>query len=151
ADSNKIAEYLQRSRDVVRQIPTAPIRFRPKTQAVIEISYPNKTAEILDLSQQLIRIPSVTASPNERLDEVQRAGSLIYDYLRNAGLDVKYFDGKYPAVYAKFSAPPKDHRADVSGVSRQVRVLEAQCAGEVLLTGHFDVVEPDPDDAQFTP
>ncbi len=85
SDSAKIAEYLQRSRDVVRQIPTAPIRFRPRTQPVIETSYPDKTSEILDLAQQLIRIPSVTASPHERLDEVHRAGSLVYDYLRNAG------------------------------------------------------------------
>src|ERR1044071_10101887 len=97
SDATKIAEYLQRSRDAVRQVPTAPIRFRPRTQAVIETSYPNKTSEILDLAQQLIRIPSVTASPNERLDEVHRAGSLVYDYLRNTGLDVKYFEGKYPA------------------------------------------------------
>jgi succinyl-diaminopimelate desuccinylase len=144
SDATKIAEYLQRSREVVRQIPTAPIRFRPRTQAVIEISYPNKTAEILDLAQQLIRIPSVTASPNERLDEVQRAGSLIYDYLRNAGLDLKYFDGKYPAVYAKFPMPSKEHRGNVSGV-------QAQLGNEILLTGHFDVVEPEPDDSQFTP
>ena len=32
---------------------------------MIEISYPNKTAEILDLAQQLIRIPSVTACPTK--------------------------------------------------------------------------------------
>jgi succinyl-diaminopimelate desuccinylase len=104
---------------------------------MIEPSYPDKTTEILDLAQQLIRIPSITASPNERLDEVQRAGSLIDEYLRNAGLEVKYFDGKYPAVYAKFPG--------LSGASRQVRT------GEILLTGHFDVVEPEPDDSQFTP
>jgi succinyl-diaminopimelate desuccinylase len=134
ADAFKIGEYLQRTRDVVRQTPTAPIRFRPRTQAVIEISYPNKTSEILDLAQQLIRIPSVTASPNERLEEVHRAGSLIYDYLRDAGLEMKYFDGKYPAVYAKF---PK------SNVQRRT--------APILLTGHFDVVEPEPDDSQFAP
>jgi succinyl-diaminopimelate desuccinylase len=139
SDSTKIAEYLQRSRDVVRQIPTAPIRFRPQAQATIEISYPDKTTEILDLAKQLIRIPSVTASPHERLDEVHRAGSLIYDYLRNAGLEVKYFDGKYPAVYAKFPAQ--------SGTSP----VAARPAGEILLTGHFDVVEPEPDDSQFIP
>jgi len=135
-ESSKIAEYLQRGRDTARQIQNAPIQFRAKEQAVIEISYPNKTAEILDLSQQLIRIPSVTASPNERLDEVHRAGSLIDDYLRNAGLDVKFFDGKYPAVFAKFPSP--------SG--RGVRG-----EGDILLTGHFDVVEPEPDDSQFIP
>ncbi|RJP49924.1 MAG: M20/M25/M40 family metallo-hydrolase [Anaerolineaceae bacterium] len=136
SDATKIAEFIQRSRDVIRQIPTAPIRFRPRTQAVIEVSYPDKTSEILDLAQQLIRIPSVTACPDERLDEVHRAGSLIDDYLRNAGLETKFFDGKYPAVFARFPSP--------SG--RGVRG-----EGEILLTGHFDVVEPEPDDSQFTP
>jgi acetylornithine deacetylase len=133
-DASKINEYLQRGRDAARQIQSSPIQFRSRTQAVIEISYPNKTAEVVDLAQQLIRIPSVTASPNERLDEVHRAGSLIDDYLRSAGLQVKYFDGKYPAVYATFSAQK-----------------EARAAGEILLTGHFDVVEPEPDDSQFSP
>ena len=144
ADASKIGEFIQRSRDVLRQLPTAPIRFRSRTHAMIEVSYPNKTSEILDLAQQLIRIPSVTASPNERLDEVHRAGSLIDDYLRNAGLEVKYFDGKYPAVYARFSSLPKDRRDPVSAA-------EARNAGEILLTGHFDVVEPEPDDSQFNP
>ena len=101
---------------------------------MIEISYPNKTAEILDLSQQLIRIPSVTASPNERLDEVHRAGSLVDDYLKSAGLEVKYFDGKYPAVYATFP---------VSSIHSS--------NSPILLTGHFDVVDPEPDDSQFNP
>jgi acetylornithine deacetylase/succinyl-diaminopimelate desuccinylase-like protein/gamma-glutamyl:cysteine ligase YbdK (ATP-grasp superfamily) len=135
ADTSKIAEFLQRGRDAARQTQNSPIQFRPRTQAVIEVSYPDKTSEILDLAQQLIRIPSVTASPNERLDEVHRAGSLIDDYLRNAGLEVKFFDGKYPAIYATF--PP----------NRSVSNLQSP----ILLTGHFDVVEPDPDDSQFTP
>jgi acetylornithine deacetylase/succinyl-diaminopimelate desuccinylase-like protein/gamma-glutamyl:cysteine ligase YbdK (ATP-grasp superfamily) len=138
ADSSKIAEYLQRSRDVVRSSPQAPIRFRPKPQAMIEVSYPDKTSEILDLAQQLIRIPSVTASPNERLDEVHRAGTLVYDYLRNAGLETKFFDGKYPAVFAQFPTP--NLQSPISNAKRPI-----------LLTGHFDVVEPDPDDSQFVP
>lgn len=131
ADAPKIAEYVQRSREAARQVPNAPIQFRARTQAVVELSYPNKTAEILDLAQQLISIPSVTACPDERLDEVHRAGSLIDDYLRNAGLDVKYFDGKYPAIYATFPGASKPD--------------------PILLTGHFDVVEPEPDDSQFKP
>ena len=141
SDSTKIAEYLQRSRDVVRHIPTAPIRFRPRARATIEISYPDNTSEILDLAQQLIRIPSVTASPNERLDEVHRAGSLIDDYLRNAALDVQYFDGKYPAVYAKFPSP----------LGRGMSEGQDEGENEILLTGHFDVVEPEADDSQFIP
>jgi acetylornithine deacetylase/succinyl-diaminopimelate desuccinylase-like protein/gamma-glutamyl:cysteine ligase YbdK (ATP-grasp superfamily) len=131
ADAPKIAEYIQRSRDAARQAPNMPVQFRPRIRAVLDLSYPNKTAEILDLAQQLIRIPSVTACPDERLDEVHRAGSLIDEYLRNAGLEVKYFDGKYPAVYATFPGALK--------------------SDPILLTGHFDVVEPEPDDSQFNP
>ncbi len=139
SDASKIAEYINRSRDVIRQIPTAPIRFRPREQAVIEISYPDKTSEILDLAQQLIRIPSVTASPNERLDEVHRAASLIDDYLRGAGLETNFFDGKYPAVFAKFP------------VTNNHLPNQQSSNPPILLTGHFDVVEPEPDDSQFTP
>lgn len=135
-EASKLGEFLQRGRDAARQASQMPVQFRPRTQARIEISYPDKTSEILDLAQQLIRIPSVTACPNERLDEVQRAGSLVDDYLKGAGLDVRYFDGKYPAVYAKFPSPIE--RGD-------------RGEGEVLLTGHFDVVEPEPDDSQFIP
>ncbi|NOT05010.1 MAG: M20/M25/M40 family metallo-hydrolase [Anaerolineales bacterium] len=131
SDASKIAEYIQHSREVARQTTNAPVQFQARTQAVIELSYRDKTAEIVDLSKQLIGIPSVTACPDERLDEVHRAGSLINDYLRNAGLDVKYFDGKYPAVYATFPKVTKDN--------------------PILLTGHFDVVEPEPDDSQFVP
>ncbi|MEW6404193.1 MAG: M20/M25/M40 family metallo-hydrolase [Chloroflexota bacterium] len=146
-DAAKVGEFLQRSRDVVRQTQNAPIQFRARAQARVEISYPDKTSEILDLAQQLIRIPSVTASPNERLDEVHRAGSLIDDYLKSAGLEVRYFDGKYPAVYATFpqitnSQSPKK---SISSLNSQFSTPP------ILLTGHFDVVEPDPDDSQFIP
>ena len=130
-DTPKIAEYVQRAREDARQLSNAPIQYRARAQAVVELSYPNKTAEILDLAQQLIQIPSVTACPDERFDEVHRAGSLVDDYLRNAGLDVKYFDGKYPAVFATFPGASK--------------------SDPILLTGHFDVVEPEPDDSQFNP
>src|SRR5512144_2220774 len=131
----KLGEFLQRGRDAVRQSPQLPVQFRPRMQARVEISYPDKTSEILDLAQQLIRIPSVTACPNERLDEVHRAGSLVDDYLKSAGLEVRYFDGKYPAVYASFPQSP-NHSITQS---------------PILLTGHFDVVEPEPDDSQFSP
>ncbi len=140
-EAAKLTEFLQRGRDAARQVTQAPIQFRPRAQAVLEISYPDKTSEILDLAGQLIRIPSVTASPNERLDEVHRAGSLIDDYLRNAGLEVQFFDGKYPAIFARFSPPHSPPSPDGRG---------AQRTQDILLTGHFDVVEPEPDDAQFT-
>jgi acetylornithine deacetylase/succinyl-diaminopimelate desuccinylase-like protein/gamma-glutamyl:cysteine ligase YbdK (ATP-grasp superfamily) len=145
-DSSKIAEFLQRGRDAARQNQNAPIQFRSRPQAVVEISYLDKTTEILDLAQQLIRIPSVTACPDERYDEVHRAGSLIDDYLRNAGLEVKYFDGKYPAIYAAF--PGQGISDKGSGNSSS---LIPNTSSPILLTGHFDVVEPEPDDSQFTP
>jgi len=133
-DSEKLGELLQHARDEAREHPELPVRFRPSSGIVIETNYPNKTAEILDLAQHLIRIPSVTASPNERLDEVHRAGTFIHDYLRGNGFEPRYFDGKYPAIYVGFP---------------QSRV-ESQ-KSPILLTGHFDVVEPEPDDSQFTP
>jgi succinyl-diaminopimelate desuccinylase len=150
ADSSKIGEFIQRSRDMVRQTPTAPIRFRPRAQALIEVSYPDKTSEIVDLAQQLIRIPSVTASPSERLDEVHRAGSLIDYYLRNAGLEVKFFDGKYPAIFAQF--PVTNYQSPVSSLPSLQSISASQSShGPILLSGHFDVVEPEPDDSQFSP
>jgi succinyl-diaminopimelate desuccinylase len=130
-DLVKIREFLQRSREDVRSYPEAPIRFRPRPQAMVEIAYPDKTSEVAALAQQLIRIPSVTAGTVERLDEVHRAATFIFDYLRDHGLDVRYFDQeKYPAVLAGF---PGDLLAPV------------------MLSGHFDVVEPEPDDSQFEP
>ncbi len=150
ADASKIAEYIQRSREAARQTTNAPVQFQARTQAVIELSYQDKTAEIVDLSKQLISIPSVTACPDERLDEVHRAGSLINDYLRSAGLDVKYFDGKYPAVYATF---PKigDQVSGNQGRGKKPNHLIPTSSSPILLTGHFDVVEPEPDDSQFVP
>ena len=108
-----------------------PIRFRPRPEALIEVTHPDKTSEILALAEQLIRIPSVTACPEERLDEVRRAATFIFDYARDRGLTVNYFDkDKYPAIFICF--PGKIH-------------------APVMLSGHFDVVPPEPDDSQFEP
>ncbi|MBI2757593.1 MAG: M20/M25/M40 family metallo-hydrolase [Chloroflexi bacterium] len=144
-DSEKLGELLQHAREEAREHPELPIRFRPSSGIVIETNYPNKTAEILDLAQHLIRIPSVTASPNERLDEVHRAGTFIHDYLRGNGFEPKYFDGKYPAVFAEFPLTPAPLPKGEGGPKNRVR------GNQILLTGHFDVVEPEPDDSQFIP
>jgi len=136
SDAAKLGEFLQRAREDARQHPELPVRFRPSASILLESRYPDKTAEIIDLAQHLIRIPSVTACPNERLEEVHRAATFVYDYLRDHGLSVRYFDGKYPAVFAEF---PK-----------QRRHTETRPA-PILLNGHFDVVEPEPDDSQFIP
>jgi len=130
-DATRLGEYLQRARDDVHLDPDAPIRFRPRPEAMVEISYPDKTSEILALAEQLIRIPSVTACPEERLDEVRRAATFIFDYARDRGLAVRYFDrDKYPAVLIGFPG---------------------QSNAPVMLSGHFDVVSPEPDDHQFEP
>jgi succinyl-diaminopimelate desuccinylase len=131
AEAGKLRDVLQRARDDVRHDPAAPIRFRPRHEAHIAPHYPDKTAEIVDLARQLIRIPSVTNCADERLDEVHRAGTLVFDYLREAGLEVKYYDSTpYPAVVASFPG----------GLT-----------APVMLSGHFDVVMPEPDDSQFEP
>ncbi len=129
SDSKKMGEFLQRSRDEVRPDPQIPIRFRPRPESMVEISYPDKTSEIVALAQELIRIPSVTACPQERLEEVHRASTFIFDYLRNYGLGVRYFNrSKYPAILAGFPG---------------------QMEAPVMLSGHFDVVSPEPDESQF--
>jgi acetylornithine deacetylase/succinyl-diaminopimelate desuccinylase-like protein/gamma-glutamyl:cysteine ligase YbdK (ATP-grasp superfamily) len=128
-DSAKIAEFLERAREQSAIQPGLPIRLEPPA-ARIESSYPDKTAEIVDLARHLVQIPSVTATPRERLTEVRRAATFVSDYLRDRGLNVRYFDARYPAVLASFAAAPP---------------------ATVLLSGHFDVVEPEPDDRQFAP
>ena len=83
--------------------PHLPVRFRPRPESMVEVSFPDKTSEIVALAQDLIRIPSVTACPQERLDEVHRAATLIFDYLRNFGLGVRFYNrSKYPAILAGF-------------------------------------------------
>ncbi len=130
-ESSKLGDFLQRARDDVHTDTHVPIRFRPRPDALVEISYPDKTSEILALAQELIRIPSVTACPQERLDEVHRAATLIFDYVRNRGLTVQYFDlDKYPALLIGFPG---------------------QLYAPVMLSGHFDVVEAEPDERQFEP
>jgi acetylornithine deacetylase/succinyl-diaminopimelate desuccinylase-like protein/gamma-glutamyl:cysteine ligase YbdK (ATP-grasp superfamily) len=138
-DAEKIGEMLQQAREDAQKHPELPVRFRPTSGIIIETRYPDKTTEILDLAQHLIRIPSVTASPNERLMEVHRAATFIFDYLRGNGFEPRYFDAKYPAVYTAFpqAAAHQSH--------------SAREAATILLSGHFDVVEPEPDDSQFAP
>lgn len=131
ADGAKLSEFLQRAREDVHLDPDVPVRFRPRPQAILEVSYSDKTSEIVDLAQRLIRIPSVTAGGEEQLGEVRRAATFVYDFLRNQGLQVRYFNqSKYPAVVAAFPG---------------------QLFAPVMLSGHFDVVAPEPDESQFTP
>jgi len=131
ADSARLSEYLQHGREDAHHDPQAPVRFRPRPENVSETPFPDKTSEVLALAQALIRIPSVTVGGEERLDEVRRAAILIYDTARDYGLEARYFNqARYPAVLV---APP------------------GQMQAPVMLSGHFDVVAPEPDDSQFEP
>ena len=130
-DSSRLGEFVQHAKDNFRGDQPVLIPFRPSHSPDVEITYPDKTSEIIDLAEQLIRIPSVTACPDERLGDVQHAAGLVYDYLNDQGAVVKLFNqGKYPAVLATFP-----------GIS----------SAPVMLSGHFDVVQPEPDDSQFEP
>ncbi len=130
-DAPRLGEFLQRAREDAHLDAQAPVRFRPRPQAVIEVSYADKTGEVLALAQALVRIPSVTACPQERLDEVRRAATFIYDYARDYGLEAHYYDQeKYPALLVG---------------------LPGRLHAPVMLCGHFDVVAPEPDDSQFEP
>jgi acetylornithine deacetylase/succinyl-diaminopimelate desuccinylase-like protein len=95
------------------------------------MNFSDKTSEIVELASQLIRIPSVTACPEERLSDVRQAAEYIADYLLANGLSVRgLFDAKYPAILAGFPGG---------------------MPAVVMLSGHFDVVAPEPDDRQFEP
>jgi acetylornithine deacetylase/succinyl-diaminopimelate desuccinylase-like protein/gamma-glutamyl:cysteine ligase YbdK (ATP-grasp superfamily) len=107
--------------------------FRPHEELVIPSIYTEKdrVRDVLELAGKLIRIPSVTNSPRERREEVFRCARYLVGLLKQAGFGIKYYDdGDYPALLAHF--PGRLHAA-------------------VTLSGHFDVVEPDPNDTQFIP
>jgi acetylornithine deacetylase/succinyl-diaminopimelate desuccinylase-like protein len=130
-EKEQLGDVLYKLRSHAHKDAGAPIRFSPQQENLINIEYPDKTSEIVDLASRLIRIPSVTACPEERLDEVHRAGVFIYDYFKSRGLQVRFFDQeKYPSLLVSF---PEQELAPV------------------MLSGHFDVVEPEPDDNQFKP
>ncbi len=91
----------------------------------------DRTSDVLRLSADLIRIPSVTNCVDERVDQVFSCAGFVASQLSSGGLDVRFFDrGRYPAVLASFlgTEPPS-----------------------ITLCGHFDVVRPEPDDSQFEP
>ena len=131
AEGYKLSEFLSNAQEVVSEDLHAPIRFNKKSRFLVEVGQFDKTTEILQLAKQLIKIPSVTACPHERISEVKRAAAFVLDYASSAGLTIRYFnENKYPAILIQF--PDTDNPP-------------------VMLCGHFDVVPPDPDDSQFEP
>ncbi len=134
AELPKLAEVLEPLEEMGRRNPSLPVRPAAAVSAEgplpIEIDG-SRRAEVLALAAALVRIPSVTNCAEERLDEVFRCARFIGATLSAAGLEVRLWDTeKYPAVLAGFPG----------------RLL-----APVTLSGHFDVVEPDPGDVQFEP
>ena len=85
----------------------------------------------MNLAVELVKIPSVTNCPDERLDEVLTCARFVAGWLREAGLEIELYDsGRYPSLVAGFPG----------------RLLSP-----ITLSGHFDVVPPEPDDRQFQP
>jgi succinyl-diaminopimelate desuccinylase len=131
SEAYKINEFLQKAQEDVSEDLHAPVRFISRQKMLLDAERFDKPGEILRLAEQLIKIPSVTASPHERVGEVRKAITFIMDYAISAGLAVRYFnENKYPAILLGFP--------DVK-------------FAPVMLLGHVDVVEPDPDDSQFEP
>ncbi len=87
--------------------------------------------EIIHLAESLIRIKSVSVGGAPRFGEIRRAADLIKAYLVEGGLEIRTFEaGDYPAILAGFPG---------------------HLYAPVMLSGHFDVVSPEPDDSQFSP
>lgn len=130
-EAPKLRDLAVRAAEDAKQDPAASIRFQRPDSTVKTAAPLDKTGEIIELAQQLIQIPSITNCPNERLDDVYRAARFVASYLRDAGVEVHFYDqGKYPAVLAHFPG---------------------QLKAPVMLAGHIDVVEPSPDDNQLHP
>ncbi len=130
-DAPKLEVLIHQGRLDTRRRPRLPIRFQSPMEKIMKSVYPSKSDEVVALAKQLIAIPSVTACPEERVDEVYRAAAFIFDYLNEHGVPVRLFNqSQYPAILATFPG---------------------QTYAPVMLCGHFDVVPPEPDDGQFTP
>lgn len=130
-DNLRLSEFIQSEQHAYGGDTRMRVPFRESPSTAIDSTYPDKASEIIDLAELLIRIPSVTACPEERQDDVRRAAVLVYDYLSERGLNARIFtQTKYPAVMATFPS---------------------QTLAPVMLVGHFDVVAPEPDDTQFEP
>lgn len=116
---------------MARSHPDAPVRVTEAAPMPRLDSVSDRTAEVLALACDLVRIPSVTDSPNERLDDVRACARFIAGVLGNAGCEITLYDsGKYSSLLAGFPG---------------------SLVAPVTLCGHFDVVPPHPDDSQFTP
>ena len=129
--SSVFGELLGGLRGMGRRQPSLPVRLEDARTTIIVESGSDRTHDVVELAVQLVKIPSVTNCPDERLDEVLSCARFVAGWLREAGLEVKLYEGgKYPSLVAGFPG---------------------QLLAPITLSGHFDVVPPEPDDRQFEP
>jgi succinyl-diaminopimelate desuccinylase len=127
----KLAPFVLGIEELSDRRPSIPIRVGRTGEGLVVEGFSDRTSEVLELSAELVRIPSVTNCAEERVDMVFSCAGFVTDQLSCDGLGVRIFDrGRYPAVLASF--------ADVE-------------VPLITLCGHFDVVRPEPDDSQFEP
>jgi succinyl-diaminopimelate desuccinylase len=124
-----IGELVSGIRGMARLQPAMPVRLEHARPTIVVESGTDRTREVVELSVELVRIPSVTNCPDERLDEVLTCARFVAGWLRDAGLEVELFEGaKYPSLVAGFPGG---------------------LLAPITLSGHYDVVPPEPDDRQF--
>ncbi|MBP7148056.1 MAG: M20/M25/M40 family metallo-hydrolase [Acidobacteria bacterium] len=129
-EAGKLGELAAALGEAGRANPALPVQAGgPARCAIAPVA--GRTGEVLDLAAELIRIASVTNCARERPDEVLRCARFLGASLSDAGLEVRLWDhGRYPGLLAGFPGA---------------------LLAPVTLAGHFDVVEPDPDERQFEP
>jgi succinyl-diaminopimelate desuccinylase len=117
--------------EMAKSQPAMPVRLSAEPAATILTTGSDRTRETVDLAVELVKYPSVTNCPDERLDEVLGCARFVAGWLREAGLEVKLYESaKYPSLVAGFPG---------------------QLLSPITLSGHYDVVPPEPDDRQFQP
>lgn len=130
-ENPKIQPLISGLQGMAKTNRSLPIQIAPRPVLAPVRNASDRVYSVLELACELVRIPSVTNCPEERLEEVYRCARYIAGLATEGGLDVRYFeDGVYPAIVVGFPGA---------------------LLAPVTLGGHFDVVKPEPDDCQFDP
>jgi acetylornithine deacetylase/succinyl-diaminopimelate desuccinylase-like protein len=130
-ETEKLRRTLSLAQEEAERNPGMPIHFFRARTPPVATGPQDITAEVVELSKELIRIPTVSTIGwgGEGVEAIRRGMEYVRVFLDHAGLEVDFFgDGQYPAIVARFPGRPP---------------------GEVLLCGHLDVVDPEPDGSQF--
>jgi succinyl-diaminopimelate desuccinylase len=129
--SSVFGELLNGIQEMARRQPAMPVRLVDSRPTIVVEAGTGRTRDVVELAVELVKIPSVTNCPDERLDEVLICARFVAGWFREAGLDVELYEGGiYPSLVAGFPG---------------------QLLAPITMSGHFDVVPPEPDDRQFKP